>query len=193
MRFSALSAAALLSLFVACHRTEKTTELTAQTPSPSPAVGTVEQRLAVARSVNVDTAILGLEPGDDLSRAHEKLDSLGRFAAPPKREGESERENENKILWELQQTDFRAVLVKTDHEQRIKSITGYLREDKMKPFDQIGDTKVAPFLSVDQVAWDIVRPEHPHLRLVASGKDRRAAVITVFIVSRARAQALDPD
>jgi hypothetical protein len=193
MRLGALHTAALLSFFVACHRTEKAAEPTAQTPSPSPAVGTVEQRLAVARSVRVNTAILGVEPGDGLNSAHQKLDQFGKFATPPKQDRETEREGENKILWELDKTDFRAVLIKTDEHDRITSVTAYLREDKMKSFNQIGDTKVAPVVSDTQVAWDIVRPERPHLRLVASGKDGKAAVIKVFIVKRARSQTLDPD
>lgn len=136
----------------------------------------------MARSVKVETSILGVQVGDELEETHEKLDSLGTFVAPPKEAGESE-EHEEKILWTLRETDYRALLVKAE-EDRVTSITGYLRDDKTKPFESIGDVQVAPVHSESQVAWDIVRPGRPHLRVVASGDANKAASITVFAVKR---------
>ncbi|MGZ5004974.1 MAG: hypothetical protein ACXWG7_05390 [Chthoniobacterales bacterium] len=153
-------------------------------PTPKPAVGTLEQRLAVARSVNVETSILGLELGADLKTAHAKLDPLGEFITPPRDEDEGERES--KVLWNLKETDYRAVLIKTDEKEHVISITGYLREDNLRPFNDIADTKVAPVLNDNQVAWDVVRPDHPHTRVVATGNDGKASVITIFVVQHPR-------
>jgi hypothetical protein len=170
---------------VGCHRAERLTTSASPTPTPTStaAVGTFEQRLAVARSVKVETSILGLEIGDDLDKAHERLDPLGEPITPPKDEDEHD-EREAKIFWQLRETDYRGVLVKTDDENRVTSIAGYLREEKLKPFESIGDIQVAPVHNDNQVAWDVVRPNRPQLRVAATGTEGKAAVITIFAVKR---------
>jgi hypothetical protein len=154
-------------------------------PSPlsSPPLAPFKERLAVARSVKVETNILGLEPGATLAEAHEKLDSLGKPVTAAK-ESAGHEEDERKVLWEVAKSDFKSVLVKLDEQERIIYIAGFVRAGKEVPFDQIGETKKAPISNDRLVAWDVVRPGQPLIRVVARGEKRKASLITIFVVKR---------
>jgi hypothetical protein len=149
-----------------------------------------KERLAAARSVNVETSILGLELDTTLAAAHEKLDPLGNPSRPAieATEGAEHEEDERKVLWELAKSDFKSVLVKTDEKDRIIYIAGFLRPGKEVPFDKIGETKRAPILNDRFVAWDVVRPNKPLIRVAARGENRKAGLISIFVVKRARAR-----
>jgi hypothetical protein len=159
-------------------------------PSASPAdsfrLAPFKERLAAAQSVKVETSILGLKLDSTLKQAHQKLDPLSDPAKPAleaAQEGEHD-EDERKVLWNLTKSDFKSVLVKTDDKERIVSIAGILRPGKEIPFDQIGETKKAPILNDRSVAWDVVRPKQPLIRVVARGEKRKASLITIFVVKR---------
>ena len=34
------------------------------------------------------------------------------------------------------------------------------------------------------IAWDVLRPDHPHIRVVAEGAERKANTVIIFIVQR---------
>ena len=155
-------------------------------PAASPRLAPFKERLTAAQSVKVETNILGLELDASLEKAHEKLDPLGSPARPSveaAKEAEHDEE-ERKVLWQLAKSDFSSVLVKADDKERITYITGFLRPGKEIPFEKIGQTEKAPILTDRTVAWDVVRPNQPLIRLVARGDKRKAKSITLFIVKR---------
>ena len=162
-------------------------------PSPSkrPKLASFKERLAAAQSVKVQTAILGIELDSTLESAHSKLDSLGQPSArllDGADEAGERNEGEHKISWQLAKTDYASVFVKADEKKRITYIAGYLRPGKETPFDKIGQLEKAPVLSDRAVAWDVVRPNRPLIRVVARGSERKANSITIFIVKRPHAE-----
>ena len=166
--------------------------VSAPSPSPSkrPKLAPFKERLAAAQSVKVQTAILGIELDSTLDSAHSKLDSLGRPMARPVDEGDEvakQSEGEHKVSWQLAKTDYGSVFVKADDKERITYIAAYLRPGKEVPFDKIGQLEKAPVLTDRVVAWDVVRPNRPLIRVVARGSERKANSITMFIVKRPRA------
>ena len=145
-----------------------------------------EERLAAAKSVNVETGILGVKLDSSLDAAHAILDSLCDSEHRPKEDaGEAERgEHEHKVFWQLAKSDFASVFVKTDDKERITYILGSLRPGKEIPFDKIGELEKAPMLTDKVVAWDVVKPDKSLLRVVGQGAERKASSITVFMVKR---------
>ena len=156
-------------------------------PSKSPKLASFKERLAAAETVKVQTSILGLELDSSLEKAHEKLDPLVDPSKPLVEAAEEAEhdEKERKVLWQLAKSEFSSVLLKTDDKERITYIAGFLRPGKAIPFAEIGQTEKAPILTDRTVAWDVVRPNQPLIRVVARGEKRRAASITIFIVKRA--------
>ena len=162
-------------------------------PSPSkrPKLASFKERLAAAQSVKVQTAILGIELDSTPENAHAKLDSLGQPSArllDGADEAGERNEGEHKISWQLAKTDYASVFVKADEKKRITYIAGYLRPGKEMPFDKIGQLEKAPVLSDRVVAWDVVRPNRPLIRVVARGSEWKANSITIFIVKRPHAE-----
>lgn len=155
-------------------------------PSLSPRLKSFKERLAAAQSVKVETSLLGLELDSTLEQAHKILDPLGDPAKPSTeaKERGDEGEKERKILWKLAKSDFSSILVKTDEQERVSYMMGYVRPGKEMPFDRIGETEKAPVLTGHTVAWDVVRPDKSLLRVVARGENGKANTITVFIVKR---------
>ena len=161
------------------------------TPPPSPRtplkLAPFKERLAAAKSVKVETDILGVKLGSFLDAAHALLDSLCDSAHRPKENaGDAERgEHEHTVFWQLTKSDFASVLVKTDDKQRITYILGSLRRGREIPFGKIGELEKAPILTDKAVAWDVVKPDKSLLRVVAQGAERKASSITVFMVKQA--------
>jgi hypothetical protein len=161
---------------------------TGQTPSPSPTrslkLAPYKERLAAAKSVKVETALLGIELGSPLEAARAKLDPL-RDSTKRVLEAETEAgESEHKVVWQLAKTDFASVYLKTDNKERITYIEGTLRGGKEIPFDKIGQLEKAPIHSDTLVAWDVVRSGRRLLRVVARGTKGKANSITIFVVKR---------
>ena len=172
--------------------TSAATPSSSPSPSPSkrPKLASFKERLAAAQSVKVQTAILGIELDSTLESAHSKLDSLGQPSArllDGADEAGERNEGEHKMSWQLAKTDYASIFVKADEKNRITYIAGYLRPRKEMPFDKIGQLEKAPVLSDHVVAWDVVRPNRPLIRVVARGSERKANSITMFIVKRPRA------
>jgi hypothetical protein len=171
-----------------------------ETPAPTPAAAAspslpkplrlapYKERLAKAKSVEVQTDILGIGIDSSLAAAHATFESLGDSAHRPKEAADdAERdEREHKVLWQLAKTDFGSVNVKADDKERITYIAGFLRPGKEIPFDKIGQVEKAPIQTDKMVAWDVVRPNRPLIRVIARGSERKASSITLFIVKRAQ-------
>lgn len=145
--------------------------------------------------MKVLTSILGIELGSSVDSAHGKLDQL--CAVPPKEEREeAEREggeDERKVLWQFAETDYKALFVKADAEERITSITALLRPGREQRFDKIGDVSKAPVLTDAEVAWDVVLPNRPLFRVVARGTRKKAETILMFLVQRQQHNRQAPD
>ena len=132
---------------------------------------------------------MGIELDSTLDSAHSKLDSLGQPSARPldgADEANGRSEDDHKISWQLAKTDYSSVFVKADQKERITYIAAYLRRGKEMPFAEIGQLEKAPVLNDRVVAWDVVRPNRPLIRVVARGSERKANSITMFIVKRPR-------
>jgi hypothetical protein len=191
-----LFAAALIGVGVsdfgrANGQTPAPTATAAASPSLSkpPKLAPFKERLAAAQSVKVQTVILGIELDSTLESAHSKLDSLGQPTIGPVDEvnqTDERSEDERKVSWQLAKTDYGSVFVKADEKERITYIAAYLRPGKEMPFDKIGQLEKAPVLTDRLVAWDVVRPNRPLIRVVARGSERKANSITMFIVKRPR-------
>ena len=166
------------------------------TPLPTASLAPYEQRRANAETVNVMDSILDLEPGSSLEQAHAKLDELSDPAHPPKQEEEGPRKgeaSEHKVLWQLAKTDYSFVFVKADDQERISYIKAFLRPGKELPFDKIGDAKKAPVQDANTIAWDVLRPDRPLFRVVATGAERKATSIMIFVVKRPQLEKTGSD
>jgi hypothetical protein len=162
---------------------------TSPSPSKPPKLAPFKERLAAAKSVKVQTAILGIELDSTLESAHSKLDSLGHAMARAIDEGSEvakSSEGEHKVSWQLAKTDYASLFVKADEKERITYIAAFLRPRKEIPFDKIGQLEKAPVLTDRVVAWDVLRPDRSLIRVVARGAERKANSITMFIVKRPR-------
>jgi hypothetical protein len=171
-----------------------------QTPAPTPSavaspslpkplrLAPYKERLAKAKSVEVQTDILGIGIDSSLVAAHTTFDSLGDAAHRPKEKGDDVETDErvHKVLWQLAKTDFGSIYVKADDKDRITYIAGFLRPGKEIPFDKIGQVEKAPIQTDKMVAWDVVRPNRLLIRVIARGSERKASSLTVFIVKRAQ-------
>ncbi len=95
-------------------------------PGTAPRLESVAVRRENASTVKVVTSILGVELGSTLQEAHARLDKLSDPATPPKEEqkgGDESARGTHKVLWIFAETDYSAVFIKTDDEQRIASIS----------------------------------------------------------------------
>lgn len=146
----------------------------------------LKERLTNAKSVKVKTAILGVALNSPLETAHAKLDPLCDRAHPAKEESQDGEKEEAgaKVLWQLAGTDYSSIFVKTDEQRRITYILALLRPGKEIPFTEIGETEKAPICTDRLVAWDVLRPSQPLIRVVAEGAGGKAKTITLFTVKR---------
>ncbi|MBA3834180.1 MAG: hypothetical protein H0X34_20270 [Chthoniobacterales bacterium] len=159
-----------------------------ETPSPPPTakLAPYKERLAKAESVKVQTDILGIGIDSSLEAAHAVLDSLCDVAHRPKEEAdEAKGEGEHIALWQLAKTDFGSVNLKADDKERVTYIAASLRAGKEIPFDKIGEVGKAPIQTDEMVAWDVVRPKRPLIRVIACGSEGKANSIIIILVKRA--------
>lgn len=149
---------------------------TSPSPSKPPKLAPFKERLAAAKSVKVQTAILGIELDSTLESAHTKLDSLGHTMASAVGEaGEVAKssEREHKVSWQLAKTDYGSLFVKADEKERITYIAAFLRPGKEMPFDKIGQLEKAPVLTDRVVAWDVLRPDRHLFALSRVGRSEK--------------------
>ncbi len=169
----------------------KTPKEVAATSSRSTGGAPLDVRVKNASTVEVITAILGVEVGTSLASAHERLDKLSAPASPPKEEAEEgekggRSEGKRKILWRFSETDYSALFVKSDEKQEITSITALLRPGNELPFEKIGEPEKAPIRTKSEIAWDVLRENRPLIRVIAAGAEGKAKRISIFLVKRRR-------
>jgi hypothetical protein len=161
---------------------------TGQVPSPPPTPSTrlapYKERLATAKSVKVQTSLLGIEPDSSLESARAKLDPLCEPAQRPLEAKSESDEGEHKLVWYLAKTEFASVYLKADDKERIIYVHGTFRTGKEIPFNKIGQVEKAPIRGENLVAWDVVRPGQKLLRVVAQGTKGKASSIAIFVVKR---------
>lgn len=150
-----------------------------------------KERLAAAESVKVQTDLLGLKIGMPIEAAHQKLDPLTDPAKPFVEEGgddeggeKKQGEEEHRVVWQLTKSDYSSIYIKADKKDRITYISGILRPGKEIAFAKLGEVEKAPIATETNVAWDVVRPNKPFIRLVARGAARTANSVTIFVVQR---------
>ena len=153
-------------------------------PTPSPRLAPYKERLATAKSVQVETSLLGIELDSSLEAARAKLDPLSEPAQRPLEAKRESDEGEYKLVWHLAKSEFASVYLKVDDKGRITYIHGTLRTGKEIPFNKIGQVEKAPIRAENLVAWDVVRPGQKLLRVVARGTNGKATSIAIFIVKR---------
>ncbi len=105
----------------------------------------------------------------------------------PKEEEEKagdEGESGPKVLFELEKTDYSSIFLKTDAKERVTYILASLRPGKEIPFEQLGQVEKAPIRTETTIAWDVVRPKQPLIRVVGQGTGGKAGSITIFVVKR---------
>ncbi|MGH8496070.1 MAG: hypothetical protein ACREVN_08025 [Gammaproteobacteria bacterium] len=118
----------------------------------------------------VTDSILGLKVGDTLAAARERLDPLGTTA------GRATREGGRKQGWQLEETPFRWIALKTNDEDRVKWISGALRPGREIPFAELGDLSLASRATAAEVIWNVPASSHDY-RLVGKGRDGHAAIV----------------
>jgi hypothetical protein len=156
----------------------------AASASPTPRLASFNERVALAKSARVKTDLLGLELGSDIEGARRRLDKW-IDPSPRSKQPAEEEKGERKVLWELNGTDFASIFVKANEQNQITYMLGVLRSGKEIPFSEIGEVEKAPIRTGQQIAWDVLRPNQPLIRVVASGSQGKAASITIFEVRRA--------
>jgi hypothetical protein len=187
MRIRGLLLAAALVIPMVGRAAEPSPSPDSSTPKIESATGSsYAERLAVAKSVKVVHSILGIELGMEMDKAAARLDKLSDPKQPPKREKPEpgERGEHEKSLWQLLGTDYSAILLASDGDERVTSIDGYLRPGKEIPFSKIGPLEKAPVRNDTLVAWDVVGSKQPLFRVVARGKESKAVRLTIYIVER---------
>ncbi|HJT81969.1 MAG TPA: hypothetical protein VJ719_12290 [Chthoniobacterales bacterium] len=133
------------------------------------------------------TGILGVELGSDLQAAIAKLDRLGDPEKPATKRYEREgRSIEQKMLWQLKETDYASIYIKANKEGRIEQITAFLRPGREAAFETIGEVAKAPIHNETTVVWDVLRPRRKPMRVVATGHNGKAGVIKLFLVRNSR-------
>lgn len=185
-----LATALLLAGLASISRGDPPADIESPPPLPPYSTAPLAERFAAAKSVKVTESILGLKLGSTLEQAHEKLDKLCDSAHRPKEEKEEEsEEGEQKVLWELARTDYSFVFIKANEKGKITYLSGFLRPGKEIPFARIGEPDKAPVRTPTTIAWDVLRQNQPHFRVVATGKDARASSVMIFVVKRASMRA----
>lgn len=112
-------------------------------------------------------SILGVSVGMKLADARAILKPLGQAG------GQEARAGAYREAWSLRGTDYVSIAYKANGKGRIVWLTGWLRQDKTVPFEELADTTKAVQLRDEIAIWNL----SDNLRLVAKGSQRRATVI----------------
>ena len=138
----------------------------------------------------------GTRPKEEGEEAEEKEGKAGEAGAKKEKDaGEhetrtdqpkfgEEQEEGHKVLWQLAGTDYRAIYITADDKEHIDSITAFLRPETQTTFADIGEVSKAPAKDDRSVVWDVLRPDRPLFRVVASGSNGKADSVRLFIVPR---------
>jgi hypothetical protein len=143
--------------------------------SPSPAAPAPQEPTIVESG-----SILGVTIGMPLREARERLNPLREPVAGPI---DVKEKMNQRVYWKLVGTDYDWLMAWANREGKITRIRAVLREDKRKPFEQIGDLAKAINSGANVAVWDVFR-DAASFRLTAVGAEQRAVRISML--------ALDP-
>lgn len=162
----ALRICALLLVFAQFYLTH---EARAADPSAAEAKQTSEPTIAESGK------ILGVGIGMMLKEAREKLDPLRDPEAP---RDEKEKYG-TRAYWKLRETEFDWIMVWANRERKIVRIRAVLREDKRKPFAEVGDLAKATTRTATSAAWAGNGDAGP-IQVSAIGSDEHAVRISIL-------------
>ena len=114
--------------------------------------------------------ILGVRAGESFDEARERLAKL----AEPRKEKETD---DDQVAFTLHGTSYRMVVMHSSHEH-VAWISAFVRDPAGIPYSAFGDlarAHVTPSLAT----WEVREPDRAW-RVLAQGKNGRAAVVTLF-------------
>ena len=82
------------------------------------------------------------------------------------------------MVWSLQSTEFRSVVVAFGERDRVVWITGFVRPGREIPFEKLGDLSIAR--TTDSSAIWNVGSRNGGYQLVARGRQGRATVVSLL-------------
>jgi hypothetical protein len=123
--------------------------------------------------------VLGLKIGAEEREVRAKLAKLGK--ASEEKEEREEEEGET-VVWTMNSGDFKSVVVRFA-DDRLRSLTAFVRPGASVPFESLGDPKGAAVLKPHSAIWNVEAKPWPY-RLVAKGPNGRATVIYMISLHR---------
>jgi hypothetical protein len=127
--------------------------------------------IAVAQKRSqVEDSILGVRIGATFNEARAQLDHIGTSA------GRTTRDGGRKEAWNLRETDFSNIALKTDAKGNVVWVSGFLRPGREIPFDKLGELTLAKGATDSQAIWNVETPAGGY-RLVAKGQNGKAGVV----------------
>ena len=145
-----------------------------------PSAPVPQQAAATAATIESSGRILGIAIGMQISEARAKLDPLRvpSASAPDAKEQAGKR-----IYWKLNGTEYDWIMAWANSKGEITRIRATLRPDNPKPFVEIGDLARAAVNTPEKAMWNVTRAGEPAVRLIAQGKDYRAATFYMFALN----------
>lgn len=143
--------------------------------APSSAQG--QSTPAAAQTIESTGKVLGVGIGTSMNEARAKLDPL-RVAderAPDRKEKAGTR-----VYWKLKETEYDWIIAWANREGEITRLRAMLRRERAKPFAEIGELSRATVNLPERAVWDIKHEDGEHFRLVAEGREQRAATLYMF-------------
>ncbi|HSH39509.1 MAG TPA: hypothetical protein VK993_12060 [Chthoniobacterales bacterium] len=126
--------------------------------------------------ITVSGEILGITIGMPMKEARDRLKPLREKVAGALDQKEKLGQ---RTYWKLVGTEYDWVMAWANREGKITKIRAVLRQDQLKPFDQIGDVAKAVSSGPTTAVWDVFR-ESGSFRLTALGADGRAVRISML-------------
>ena len=115
-------------------------------------------------------SILGVGIGTSLEEARVKLGPLGTSG------GRDTRDGGRKEQWNLKETEFSAIVYRTDAKGKVMWVSGFVRPGREIPFSKLGDPARAMGKSESEIAWN-VETQAGGYRLVAKGPEGKARIV----------------
>jgi hypothetical protein len=124
----------------------------------------------------VEDSILGVSIGSKFDEVRARLDHIGTSA------GRTTRDGGRKEAWNLRETEFANIALKTDAKGNVVWVSGFLRPGKEIPFSRLGDLALAKGATESQAIWNVETPVGGY-RLVAKGQSGKAGVVYLLSIA----------
>jgi hypothetical protein len=126
--------------------------------------------LSQGEAARIADSILGVKIGMSLTEARAKLEPLGTTG------GRDTRDGGRKEQWNLKETEYSAIVYKTDAKGKVVWVTGFVRPGQEIPFAKLGDPERATGKNDSHISWNVETPAGGY-RLVAKGPESKARVV----------------